>query len=130
MTEEASPVAQEMVDGFAKAFAAFVKAAADAMAEARGKPELASTPAFAAWREKVLPLLAQEKASVERAVEQYKGGDTRAILVEAEDKRGLAKDMDGFPLTFAGAERAEALGALRTAVVRGACRLCAAAGIP
>ena len=130
MAEATQPVTQELVDRFAKAFAAFVKAVADAMTEARGKPELAGTPAFAAWREKVLPLLAQENASIEKAVEQYKAGEARAILAEAEDKRGLAKDMDGFPLTFAGAEHAETLGELRTAVVRGACRLCAAAGIP
>jgi|GEM_PF-2089800 len=130
MADGASPVTQEMVDRFAKAFAGFVKAAGDAVAEAAGKPELAGTSAFASWRGKVLPLLEQENASIEKAVEQYKAGDARAILVEAEDKRGLAKDMDGFPLTFAGEEHAEALGTLRTAVVRGACRLCAAAGIP
>ncbi len=130
MPEAASPVTQEMVDRFAKAFAEFVKASRAAVAEAAGKAEFASTPAFEAWRGKVLPLLEQENSSIEKAVEQFKAGDARAILVEAEDKRGLAKDMDGYPLTFAGAEHAEILGAMRTAIVRGACRICAAAGIP
>ena len=118
------------VDRFVRAFLVFVKEAEDAVADAAGNPEFASAPAFRSWREKVLPLLEHDKAALESAVAQAQAGDLRPILVEAEDKRGLAKDMDGFPLTFAGPDHAQLLGQLRTAVVRSAFQLCEAAGIP
>ena len=52
------------------------------------------------------------------------------ILVQAVDKRGLAKDLDGYPLNFAGPEREQQLDAWETAVVVAAYQICSAAGIP
>ncbi len=131
MTADIAPAElQPLVERFAKSFAAFVKEAEDAVSDAARDPELAGTPAYQAWRGKVLPLLQLENASLNSALAQFQTGDVRPVLVAAEDKRGLAKDMDGFPLTFAGADHAQVLGDLRTAVVRNASRLCAAAGIP
>ncbi|MGB6133696.1 MAG: hypothetical protein WBG54_18085 [Acidobacteriaceae bacterium] len=129
MASAVPSITPAQVDRFVRAFSAFVKEAGDAVADAASNPELASTPQFEAWRGKVLPLLEQDNAAVQRAVAQYQAGDVRGILAEAEDKRGLAKDMDGFPLTFAGPDHAQILGELRTAVVRSACQLCDAAGI-
>ena len=129
MADESS-LSPALVDRFAGAFAAFVKEAANALADAAQKPELAATPAFQGWRGKALPLLKRENDELHEAVEQFRAGDARALVAAAEDKRGLAKDMDGFPLTFAGEEHAQALEELRTAVVRSACRICEAAGIP
>jgi hypothetical protein len=125
-----SPDLRPLIERFAKSFAAFVKAAGDAVSEAANNPELAAAPAYQSWKGKVLPLLLQENASLEAALAQFQAGDARPVLVSAEDKRGLAKDMDGFPLTFAGPDHAQILGDLRIAVVRSASRLCAAAGIP
>ena len=130
MTGGAPSVTQMQVDRFVRAFSDFVNEARAAVADAARNPELAKAPEFAAWQGKVLPLLEHDKAAVENAVAQAQAGDLRPILVEAEDKRGLAKDMDGFPLTFAGPDHAQLLGELRTAVVRSAYQLCAAAGIP
>lgn len=129
MADESS-LSPALVDRFAGAFAAFVKEVANAVADAARKPELAAAPAFQGWRGKALPLLKQENDELHEAVAQFRAGDARALLAAAEDKRGLAKDMDGFPLTFAGEEHAQALEELRTAVVRSACRICEAAGIP
>lgn len=126
----APSVAPELVKRFIDAFAAFVKAAGEAVADAAQNPELANTREFASWRGKVLPLLEEENANLKSALAQFQAGDASAVLAEAVDKRGLAKDMDGYPLTFAGPEHAVILGELRTAVVRSASRLCAAAGIP
>lgn len=129
MADAAASLSQAQADRFASAFAAFVQEARNAVVDAAGNPELASTPQFEAWRGKVLPLLEQENAAVQEALAQFRAGDARPLLTQAEDKRGLAKDMDGYPLTFAGPDHAELLGNLRTAVVRSACQLCDAAGI-
>jgi hypothetical protein len=130
MADASSSLSPALVDRFAGAFAAFVKEAANAVADAGQNPELAAAPAFQAWCGKVLPLLQHENEELQMAMMQFRAGDARALLAAAEDKRGLAKDMDGFPLTFAGEKHAQALAELRTAVVRSACRICEAAGIP
>jgi hypothetical protein len=77
-----------------------------------------------------LPLLQQQNASIQQATALFSAGDAGPILALAEDKRGLAKDLDGFPLTFAGQEHAAELESLETAVVVAAYQLCLAAGIP
>jgi len=129
MADAPGYVPPAQAERFARAFSAFVQEARNAVADAAANPELASTPQFAAWRGKVLPLLEQENAAVQAALAQFQAGDARPLLTQAEDKRGLAKDMDGYPLTFAGPEHAQALGELRTTVVRSACQICDAAGI-
>ncbi len=93
-------------------------------------PQLAAAPAFRVWMDKVLPLLQQQNAAAQQAEEAFGKGDPGPILASAEDKRGLAKDLDGFPLTFAGPAHAASLDALETALVTAAFHLCAAAGIP
>lgn len=130
MVEARYGVAPALVARFRDVFAKFVKAVRDAVAEAAGKPELAQTAAFHAWRTKALPLLEAGSAKVEAAAAAFERGDAQPILTQAEDKRGLAKDLDGFALTFAGPEQAEKLDALETAVVMAAYQICAAAGIP
>lgn len=130
MAEALPGIPQTLVERFAKTFAAFVDAVRDAATKAASNPELAGTPAFRAWQTKALPLLQEHNAAVQAALSHFQAGDVRSILVLAEDKRGLAKDLDGFPLTFAGADLAENLEKLETAVVVAAYQLCAAAGIP
>jgi len=130
MAEALPDIPQTLVERFAKTFAAFVDAVRDAVTKAASNPELNATQAFHAWQMKALPLLQQQNASVQAALGHFQAGDVRSILMLAEDKRGLAKDLDGFPLTFAGPDVAENLDKLETAVVMAAFQLCAAAGIP
>jgi hypothetical protein len=122
-----SPV---LVERFKNVFEAFVNGVKDAVADAAQKPGAAESLALRSWQVKALPLLEKDKVSIQAAVASFEQGDVRPILVQAEDKRGLAKDLDGFPLTFAGPEHAQKLDLLETGVVTVAYQICAAAGIP
>jgi len=119
-----------LVERFRKVFSAFVNAVKDAVSEASQKPEYSQTPAFRSWQSKALPLLEKSDAAIQAAAEAFAKGDAQPILAQAQDKQGLAKDLDGFPLTFAGPEHAQKLDMLETAVVVAAYQICAAAGIP
>jgi hypothetical protein len=130
MTEPALNLSPALVERFISAFNAFVSAVAAAVTDAAQDPQLAAAPAFHVWKNKVLPLLQRQNAAAQQAVEAFRSGDSGPILASAEDKRGLAKDLDGFPLTFAGPAHAATLDALETALVTAAYQLCAAAGIP
>lgn len=130
MAEDTREIFGALAERFAKAMSAFVAAVQIAVAEAAQNPEYSSTPAFQSWKAKALPLLEAQNASIQNAAEISKKGDVQPILTLAEDKRGLAKDLEGFPLTFAGPDHATVLDQLETAVVMTAYNLCSAAGIP
>lgn len=130
MSAQPGPIPQMLADRFVAAMKAFVDEVAAAVADAAAKPELASAPAFRVWHNKVLPLLQHQEQATEAAADQFRRGNAGPLLSTAADKRGLAKDLDGFPLDFAGPEHAVALDRLETAVVSSAYRLCVAAGIP
>lgn len=130
MPESLYGVAPVLVQRFESVFAAFVDSVKAAVAEAEQRPEFAESFSLRSWRAMALPLLEKGKSDIQTATAAFKQGDARPILVQAEDKRGLAKDLDGFPLTFAGPENAEKLESLVTAVVAVAYQVCAAAGIP
>jgi len=125
-----SAIFEPLAQSFAKAHAAFVDAVRAAIAGAVGDPLLANTPAFLTWQTQALPMLERQNASIEKALALFLVGETRTILSLAADCRGLAKQLDGYPLTFAGADPAANLERLETAEVVAAYRLCAAAGIP
>lgn len=118
-----------LVERFKTIFSAFVKAVNQAVTEAAQKPEFSQAPSFHSWQSKALPLLQKSDAAIQAAAEAFEKGDAQPILTQAEDKQGLAKDLDGFPLTFAGPEHADKLDQLETAVVVAAYQICAAAGI-
>lgn len=130
MAEDLSGVSPVLVGRFKSAFTAFVKAVKDAVADAEQNPEKAEPFALHSWKSKVLPMLEKNNASIDSAATVFAQGDVQPILAQAEDKRGLAKDLDGFALTFAGVEHAQKLDLLETAVVTAAYQICAAAGIP
>lgn len=130
MAEPLYGVSPVLVERFRNAFSAFVNAVKEAVAEARQKPEFAQTPALGSWQSKALPLLEKGDAAIQAAAAAFEQGDAQPVLAQAEDKRGLAKDLEGFPLTFAGPEHAQKLETLETAVVTAAYQICAAAGIP
>ena len=130
MAEDTRTISAALVDRFAKAMSAFVAAIQDAVAEAAQNPEYANTRAFQSWQAKALQLLDTQNASIQNAAALAAKGDVQPILTLAEDKRGLAKDLDGFPLTFAGPDHAAVLDQLETSIVTAAYLLCEAAGIP
>ena len=129
MAEAPYGISPLLVERFEKMFSAFVNAVKEAVAEASQKPELAQAPAFRSWHSKALPLLEKSDAAIQAAAEAFDKGDAQPILTQAQDKQGLAKDLEGFPLTFAGPEHAQKLDMLETAVVVAAYQICAAAGI-
>lgn len=130
MAEPLYGVSPLLVERFMNVFAAFVKAVQEAVAEAVQKPELAQSHALRSWQSKALPLLEKGDAAMRAAAAAFDQGNAQPILTQAEDKRGMAKDIEGFPLTFAGPEHAQKLEQLETAVVTAAYQICAAAGIP
>jgi hypothetical protein len=131
MTPETPPaIPRPHAERFAKAFAAFVGAVRSAVAEGALDPALSASPRFLSWQTRALPLLERENDSIQHAFALYLIGEPGAILAMASDKRHLAKDLDGFPLTFAGPDRGPDLEKLLTAIVTTAYQLCAAAGVP
>ena len=131
MTPGPTPQVPEMlVEYFVNAYAAFVDGVRKAIAETVTNPALANTPAFLSWQTQALPLLEKQNASIQEAFARYLIGEVQTIVAVAAERRHLGKELDGLPLTFAGPERAQILGALKTAAVVTASRLCAAAGIP
>lgn len=131
MTSAASSaVPKYFAERFAKAFAEFVDAVRAAVADTIATPALANTPAFLVWQTQALPRLEQENESIQKAMANFLAGETGAIVRLAANKRALARSLDGFPLTFAGPDRAPTLDRLETAVVVAAYQICSVAGLP
>jgi hypothetical protein len=129
MNGEQSKLLAYSVEHFSKTFAAFAKAVDEAVTVADQHPEYAGTRALEAWQSRAQPLILKQNASVQKAVEDFRAGAAESILAQARDQRALAKDLDGFPLSFAGPEKAEKLEKLETAVVLAAYRVCVVAGV-
>ena len=126
--ENSPPVPQILAERFSKAYSAFVEAVRAAINEAALNP--AGNRALLMWQTQGMPMLEEEKASLERAMALYLIGEVRSIVEAAADLRHLAKKLDGFDLNFAGEERGKALDQLETNVVVSAYQVCAAAGVP
>ncbi len=131
MTQQAPPEFPKMfADNFAKAYDAFVKAVRQAIEETIPDPVLANTPAFLSWQTRALPMLEAQNATVHEAYARFLIGETRTIVTVASERRHLGKELDGLALDFAGTDRAQSLGSLKTTAVITASRLCQAAGVP
>lgn len=128
MTPEATPTVQQpLVERFAKDFADFLAEVSNAVHEAAMNPALFAAPALLIWQTEALPRLEQQNASIQKGVALFQIGETLTIRKLAEEARGLAKNLDGFSLDFAGPEHAKILDRLETAVVVSAYQLCTAA---
>jgi uncharacterized protein CbrC (UPF0167 family) len=131
MTAQATPsVPGLLAERFAKAFDAFVAEVRAAVAAGVLDPAYSSTPGLLMWQTEALPRLEQELAEIQRAFQQSQAGNTSALAQLARDQLGLAKHLDGYPLDFAGPDRAKKLEQLETSVVVAAYQLCAATGTP
>jgi hypothetical protein len=131
MTSQApAEIPQLFAEKFARAFAEFVGAVRDAVAAAILDPAFSSSSALLMWQTEALPRLEQENATIQNGMARFLVGETRTIATLAAEERHLAKKLDGFPLDFAGVDRAKLLDRLETAVVISASQICQAAGIP
>jgi hypothetical protein len=130
MPEGSGGIPNMLAEGFAKVFAEFVAAVEDAVTDAELLGLATDPAALRSWQEKALPILRRHNAGIQEALARFQIGDAGPILVWAERERGLAKDLDGFPLTFAGPDHAQKLDFLETRVVTVAYQLCSTAGIP
>ncbi len=130
MPEDARGVSLLLVERFARVFSDFLTALREAIAETAGNPATAGLPVIRVWQTQALPVLEKDEVAIQAAMAAFRQGDPQPILVQAVDKRGLAKDLDGYPLNFAGPEREQQLDAWETAVVVAAYQICSAAGIP
>lgn len=128
--EPASAVPQPLAEQFAKAFADFVAAVRNAIAQGIPDPAIADRPAFLIWQTQALPRLEEANQKVQHAWALYLIGDTQAIVGQADEKRHISRELDGYALDFSGAENAKTLDRLETAVAVAAYRVCAAAGVP
>ncbi|MGB6745832.1 MAG: hypothetical protein WBE38_19440 [Terracidiphilus sp.] len=130
MTVQSAPkVIESYAQRFAKAFEAFVTEVRNAVDAGILDPAYSFTPAFLMWQTEALPRLEQELAEIQNAFARFQIGETDAIAQLARIQLGLAGHLDGFPLDFAGPDRAKILNQLETAVVVAAYRLCTEAGV-
>ncbi|HTW79803.1 MAG TPA: hypothetical protein VME23_09700 [Terracidiphilus sp.] len=130
MTAQTTPAVPEFyAQRFAKAFEAFVSEVRFAVNAGVLDPAYSSNPAFLMWQTEALPRLEQELAAVENAFALFQIGETGTIAQLARNEVGLAKQLDGFPLDFAGPEHAVTLDKLQTAVVTAAYQVYSSAGI-
>jgi uncharacterized protein CbrC (UPF0167 family) len=117
-----------LAERFAKAFDAFVAEVRAAVAAGILDPTYSAAPGFLMWQTEALPRLERELAEIQKALALSQAGDTRGILQLARNQMGLAKHLDGFPIDFAGPDRAKKLDQLETSAVVAAYQLCAATG--
>jgi hypothetical protein len=82
----------------------------------------------ALWRQKLVPLLETRLFTARTALAHHTIGDENPLIAHALQSRFLARDMDGYPLDFAGEEFAVKLKEKQQFVVYAAWQVCQAAG--
>lgn len=131
MTQETPAVVPPLLaERFSKAYTEFVDAVRSIVNEAVRNPSLSSSPGLLMWQTQALPRLEEKNERVQNAMALYLVGETRSIVNVASDERHLSRELDGFDLNFAGADRGKILDQLETMVAITAYQVCAAAGIP
>lgn len=91
--------------------------------------DLSDSPQAGVWRQKLLPLLDSRLFSAKTAMTHLAIGDENPLLAHALHARFLARDMDGYPLDFAGEEFAAQLKEKQQLVVYAAWQICQSAGV-
>jgi len=80
------------------------------------------------WSQKLLPVLETRLFAAKTALIHHSIGDENPLLAHALRSRFLARDMDGYPLDFAGEEFASQLKEKQQLVVFAAWQICQSAG--
>lgn len=118
-----SAIPPQAADRFALTFAEFVTAIQTALALA---PQ--ERPDVSRWQRKALPQLSRDLEGVEAAMKSYKTGDSQPLAQATSSALSLAKNLDGYPLNFAGEETGRQLEEKLTFVVMAAWQVLSAAG--
>jgi hypothetical protein len=130
MPENSPRIPASYVERFRAAYAAFVDEVRRAIDDAAEQPDHGTAEVLSMWRSRALPALEQRLALVQSAVARYHIGDEAPIVQCADDASGLAKNLDPFPMDFAGPDHKQALESLLRQVVLVAYPVCHAAGLP
>jgi hypothetical protein len=101
---------------------------ADLISTAHEAIEASDSQQAAVWRQKLLPLLETRFFAAKTALTHHAIGDENPLLAHALQSRFLARDMDGYPLDFAGPQFAEQLKEKQQFVVFAAWQVCQSAG--
>ena len=125
----ATPVSDELGQRFFKAFDAFVAAVRAAITAAVANPAYSSAPGFVLWQTEGLPRLERELAEIQDGYALFQIGETGTLARLARVQLGIAKRLDGFPLDFAGPDRAQVLNQYEESIVFAAYELSKAAGV-
>ncbi|HEX3470147.1 MAG TPA: hypothetical protein VHT28_03090 [Silvibacterium sp.] len=91
--------------------------------------DVSDSPQAGVWRQKLLPLLDSRLFAAKTAMIHLAIGDENPLLAHALQSRFLARDMDGYPLDFAGEKFAEQLKEKQQFVVYAAWQICQSAGV-
>lgn len=101
---QVSTIPPQAAERFAYTFEEFVATLRTALALA---PE--EHAEVSRWQKKALPLLNRDLERVNAAAKSYTAGDASPLAQTASSALSLAKDLDGFSLSFAGEETARQL---------------------
>ena len=115
-------IPEMIADRYLAALTELVSVARDAVAAD-------SSPQSSLWQRKLLPLLERQLFAMKSASAHYAIGDQQPLVGQALESRFLARDMDGYPLNFAGEDFAARLKEKRQLVVFAAWRVCQSAGV-
>lgn len=116
------------VDRFVRAFDDFIVCLKSAIAEASANPAMMDSELLISWQKKALPVLEGCQGEIHVAAEAFACGDTGPIVRQADHQAGLSRNLDCFPLNFAGSQYEKKLDDLVTLVVVTSYRVCQAAG--
>ena len=86
-------------------------------------------PQTSGWQKNMLPLLENRLRDTQTALAHHAIGDQDPLVTIALKSRFLARDMDGYSLSFAGKELAEQFEDRRRLVVFAAWQVCDTAGV-
>lgn len=130
MAEITPQIPAALVVRFVQAFDDFLGCLKEAIEIASGKAAGVDSQAVEAWKARALPVLERYGNEIHAASEAFGRGDPAPILKQADIQGGLAKNLDGYPLDFAGPEYEKKLDDLETLVVVVSYQVCQAAGLP
>jgi len=107
----------------------YLAAMTDLITTAHQAVDVSQSSQAGLWRQKVLPLLDSRLFAAKTAMTHLAIGDENPMLAHALHSRFLARDIDGYPLDFAGEEFAMQLKEKLQLVVYAAWQICQSAGV-
>jgi hypothetical protein len=100
---QGTAVSRQAADRFAFTFAEFVAGLQGALALAPLHHDASR------WQQKALPLLKRDLSEVHSAMKSFESGNQEQLVQIASSALSLAKNLDGYPLDFAGEESGKEL---------------------